>query len=87
MLPWAWETLARLFLELSIGLPSLGRLEATHQSLLTLWHQLHIDMKTLLSWQYLQRYLQQIQSWSLLMVRLYSSPPLGWGGAAILAPP
>uniref|UniRef100_A0A6J0UHJ6 Plectin isoform X5 n=1 Tax=Pogona vitticeps TaxID=103695 RepID=A0A6J0UHJ6_9SAUR len=55
------------------ALEAVSRLEATHQSLLTLWHQLHIDMKTLLSWQYLQRDLQQIQSWSLLVFR--TMPP------------
>ncbi|KAJ7338281.1 hypothetical protein JRQ81_011044 [Phrynocephalus forsythii] len=50
-----------------------SELEASHQSLQALWHQLHIDLKSLLSWQYLQRYLQQIQSWSLLMFR--TMPP------------
>lgn len=46
----------------------LHRLEATHQQLLVLWHQLHLDMRSLLSWQYLIRDIQQIQSWSHLTV-------------------
>ncbi|XP_067146147.1 plectin [Apteryx mantelli] len=46
------------------ALDAVHRLEATHQHLLTLWHQLHVDMKSLLSWQYLIRDIQQIQSWS-----------------------
>lgn len=51
----------------------LRRLEATHQHLLVLWHQLHLDMRSLLSWQYLIRDIQQIQSWSHLTV---SRPPV-----------
>ncbi|XP_054841177.1 plectin isoform X4 [Eublepharis macularius] len=55
------------------ALEAVGRLEATHQNLLSLWHQLHIDLKSLLYWQSLQRDLQQIQSWSLLVFR--TMPP------------
>ncbi|XP_066482563.1 LOW QUALITY PROTEIN: plectin [Tiliqua scincoides] len=51
------------------ALDAVSRLDATHQSLLALWHQLHVDMKSLLAWQYLQRDIQQIQSWSLLIFR------------------
>ncbi|XP_077208971.1 LOW QUALITY PROTEIN: plectin-like [Paroedura picta] len=54
------------------ALDAVGRLEATHQGLLALWHQLHIDLKSLLSWQCLQRDVQQIQSWSLLIFRTMS---------------
>ncbi|XP_069077082.1 plectin isoform X10 [Pleurodeles waltl] len=46
------------------ALDVVNRLDSTHQTLLTLWHRLHIDMKSLLSWQYLIRDIQQIQSWS-----------------------
>lgn len=62
-------------LRLSLG-PSLCRVEAIHQTLLTLWHQLHVDMKSLLAWQYVQRHIQQIQAWSLLSVSAAGHPPL-----------
>ncbi|KAM3841395.1 plectin isoform 15-T15 [Vipera latastei] len=55
------------------ALEAVGRLETVHQKLLGTWHQLHINMKSLLSWQYLQREIQQIQSWSLLIFR--TMPP------------
>ncbi|XP_038031151.2 plectin isoform X11 [Anas platyrhynchos] len=51
------------------ALEAVHRLEATHQQLLVLWHQLHLDMRSLLSWQYLIRDIQQIQSWSHLTFR------------------
>lgn len=61
--------------------PPLPRLEAAHQHLLVLWHQLHLDMRSLLSWQYLIRDIQQIQSWSHLTV---SRPPVPAQGSALL---
>ncbi|XP_064297971.1 plectin isoform X19 [Phalacrocorax carbo] len=51
------------------ALDAVHRLEAAHQQLLVLWHQLHLDMRSLLSWQYLIRDIQQIQSWSHLTFR------------------
>ncbi|XP_051045122.1 plectin isoform X4 [Phodopus roborovskii] len=45
------------------------RLEAQHQALVTLWHQLHVDMKSLLAWQSLSRDIQLIRSWSLVTFR------------------
>ncbi|XP_066847031.1 plectin isoform X25 [Anser cygnoides] len=51
------------------ALEAVHRLEAAHQQLLVLWHQLHLDMRSLLSWQYLIRDIQQIQSWSHLTFR------------------
>ncbi|XP_009470007.1 PREDICTED: LOW QUALITY PROTEIN: plectin [Nipponia nippon] len=51
------------------ALDAVHRLEAAHQHLLVLWHQLHLDMRSLLSWQYLIRDIQQIQSWSHLTFR------------------
>lgn len=44
------------------------RLEAQHQDLVALWHQLHVDMKSLLAWQSLSRDVQLIRSWSLVTV-------------------
>ncbi|KAF6100627.1 plectin [Phyllostomus discolor] len=45
------------------------RLEAQHQALVTLWHQLHVDLKSLLAWQSLSRDLQLIRSWTLVTFR------------------
>ncbi|XP_027949276.1 plectin-like isoform X1 [Eumetopias jubatus] len=45
------------------------RLEAQHQALVVLWHQLHVDMKSLLAWQSLSRDMQLIRSWSLVTFR------------------
>lgn len=49
-----------------------SRLEAQHQALVTLWHQLHVDMKSLLAWQSLSRDIQLIRSWSLVTVGLHA---------------
>ncbi|XP_052016799.1 plectin isoform X7 [Apodemus sylvaticus] len=48
---------------------AVARLEAQHQALVTLWHQLHVDMKSLLAWQSLTRDIQLIRSWSLVTFR------------------
>ncbi|XP_041422648.1 plectin-like isoform X6 [Xenopus laevis] len=52
---------------------AVSRLEGTHQSLNTLWHTLNIDLKSLLSYQYLLRDIQLIQSWSLITFRSMTS--------------
>ncbi|XP_059579588.1 plectin isoform X12 [Alligator mississippiensis] len=54
------------------ALDAVNRLDVTHHQLLTLWHHLHVDMKSLLSWQYLVRDIQQIQSWSQITFRTMS---------------
>nr|CAI9692612.1 unnamed protein product [Rangifer tarandus platyrhynchus] len=51
------------------ALEAVARLEAQHQALVTLWHQLHTDMKSLLAWQSLSRDVQLIRSWSLVTFR------------------
>ncbi|XP_054446557.1 plectin isoform X12 [Pteronotus mesoamericanus] len=48
---------------------AVSRLEAQHQTLVTLWHQLHVDLKSLLAWQSLSRDMQLIRSWSLVTFR------------------
>uniref|UniRef100_A0A8D0VD29 Plectin n=1 Tax=Sus scrofa TaxID=9823 RepID=A0A8D0VD29_PIG len=48
---------------------AITRLEAQHQALVALWHQLHTDMKSLLAWQSLSRDVQLIRSWSLVTFR------------------
>ncbi|XP_053752217.1 plectin isoform X17 [Panthera pardus] len=45
------------------------RLDAQLQALVTLWHQLHVDLKSLLAWQNLSRDVQLIRSWSLVTFR------------------
>ncbi|MFT7816311.1 plectin-like isoform X1, partial [Arapaima gigas] len=40
-------------------------LEAGHQRVVSLWQRLHVDMRSLLAWQYLTRDIQQIQSWTI----------------------
>lgn len=44
------------------------RLEESHQALITMWHTMHIDLKCMLSYQYLLRDIQLIQSWTLITV-------------------
>ncbi|XP_055981338.1 plectin isoform X5 [Sorex fumeus] len=51
------------------ALEAVSRLETQHQALVTLWHQLHVDMKSLLAWQSLSRDVQLIRSWSLVTFR------------------
>uniref|UniRef100_A0A7N4V132 Plectin n=1 Tax=Sarcophilus harrisii TaxID=9305 RepID=A0A7N4V132_SARHA len=48
---------------------AVSRLEGLHQTLESLWHQLHVDMKSLLAWQCLTREIQLIRSWSLVTFR------------------
>ncbi|XP_049556521.1 plectin isoform X8 [Orcinus orca] len=48
---------------------AVARLEAQHQALVALWHQLHTEMKSLLAWQSLSRDMQLIRSWSLITFR------------------
>ncbi|XP_045152909.1 plectin isoform X4 [Echinops telfairi] len=45
------------------------RLEAQHQALVERWHQLHVDLRSLLAWQSLSRDVQLIRSWSLVTFR------------------
>lgn len=46
----------------------LSSLDAAHQQMVSMWQLLHIDMKSLLSWQYLMRDFTQIHSWNITMV-------------------
>ncbi|XP_053415508.1 plectin isoform X7 [Nycticebus coucang] len=49
---------------------AISRLEAQHQAVVALWHQLYVDMKSLLAWQNLSRDMQLIRSWSLTTFRM-----------------
>lgn len=43
-------------------------LDAGHQQMVSMWQSLHIDVKSLLSWQYLMKDFSQIRSWNITMV-------------------
>lgn len=47
---------------------------------MTLWHQLHVDMKSLLAWQSLSRDIQLIRSWSLVTVGRRRTGRGSWEG-------
>lgn len=44
------------------------RLDGTLQKVQTMWHNMFVDMKSLLSWQYLMRDIQIIKTWNITMV-------------------
>ncbi|CDQ76857.1 unnamed protein product [Oncorhynchus mykiss] len=44
-------------------------LNESHQNLLVLWQILHVDMKSLMSWQYLMRDIHLISLWNITMFR------------------
>ncbi|KAL2080392.1 hypothetical protein ACEWY4_024185 [Coilia grayii] len=50
-----------------------GRMEQLYQNVMSLWHQLHVNMKSVVSWHYLQKDIRSISSWNLDTVR--SLPP------------
>lgn len=54
----------------SLSSPSL---DAGHQQMVSMWQKLHVDLKSLLSWQYLMKDFTQIRSWNITMVRLRAS--------------
>ncbi|XP_077349547.1 plectin isoform X5 [Lithobates pipiens] len=55
------------------ALDAVSRLEESHQTLITMWHTMHIDLKCMLSYQYLLRDIQLIQSWTLVTFRSMTS--------------
>uniref|UniRef100_A0A8C1P4U3 Plectin b n=1 Tax=Cyprinus carpio TaxID=7962 RepID=A0A8C1P4U3_CYPCA len=48
---------------------SVSSLEAGHQQTLTLWQELHADLRSLLSWQYLMKDIYLIRSWNITMFK------------------
>uniref|UniRef100_A0A8C2CA83 Plectin b n=1 Tax=Cyprinus carpio TaxID=7962 RepID=A0A8C2CA83_CYPCA len=48
---------------------SVSSLEAGHQQTLTLWQELHADLRSLLSWQYLMKDIHLIRSWNITMFK------------------
>ncbi|KAM6910391.1 plectin isoform 2-T2 [Xenentodon cancila] len=48
---------------------SVSSLDTGHQQLVSMWQMLHINMKSLLSWQYLMKEFTQIRSWNITMLK------------------
>ncbi|XP_041844494.1 plectin isoform X9 [Melanotaenia boesemani] len=48
---------------------SVSSLDAGHQQMVSMWQILHINMKSLLSWQYLMKDYTQIRSWNITMLK------------------
>ncbi|XP_053123970.1 microtubule-actin cross-linking factor 1 isoform X18 [Hemicordylus capensis] len=46
-----------------------SRVEQLYQKVMALWHQLHINMKSLVSWNYLRKDLSLVQSWNIEKLR------------------
>lgn len=44
------------------------RLDGNLQRLQTMWQTMYVDMKSMLSWQYLMRDIHIIQTWNVTMV-------------------
>ncbi|KAJ8000282.1 hypothetical protein DPEC_G00203220 [Dallia pectoralis] len=51
---------------------SVSGLDASYQNLLVLWQTLHVDMQSLMSWQYLMRNIHLINSWNITMFKTIS---------------
>ncbi|KAG7457647.1 hypothetical protein MATL_G00229410 [Megalops atlanticus] len=49
-----------------------SRMEQLYQNVMSLWHQLHVNMKSVVSWHYLQKDIRTISSWTLDTVRSQS---------------
>ncbi|XP_077431939.1 plectin isoform X4 [Vanacampus margaritifer] len=51
------------------AMDSVSSLEGGHQQMVSMWQTLYINMKSLLSWQYLMRDFTQIRSWNITMFK------------------
>ncbi|XP_047663906.1 microtubule-actin cross-linking factor 1, isoforms 1/2/3/5 isoform X27 [Tachysurus fulvidraco] len=49
-----------------------SRAEQLYQNVMSLWHQLHMNMKSVVSWHYLQKDISNISSWTLDTIRFQS---------------
>ncbi|XP_019714916.1 plectin-like, partial [Hippocampus comes] len=79
--PFKWKVLSRSGHEATVpsvcflvppvnkdAMDSVSSLETGHQQMVSMWQTLYINMKSLLSWQYLMRDFTQIRSWNITMV-------------------
>ncbi|XP_047189400.1 plectin-like isoform X9 [Scophthalmus maximus] len=55
------------------ALDGVSSLDGGHQQMVTMWQTLHINMKSLLSWQYLMRDFTQIRSWNITTLKSMKS--------------
>ncbi|XP_049734789.1 microtubule-actin cross-linking factor 1 isoform X2 [Elephas maximus indicus] len=46
-----------------------SRVEQSYQKVMALWHQLHVNTKSLISWHYLRKDLDLVQSWNIEKLR------------------
>ncbi|XP_031818079.1 microtubule-actin cross-linking factor 1 isoform X24 [Sarcophilus harrisii] len=46
-----------------------NRVEQSYQKVMTLWHQLHVNTKSLISWHYLRKDIDIVQNWNLEKLR------------------
>ncbi|ETE68158.1 Microtubule-actin cross-linking factor 1, partial [Ophiophagus hannah] len=53
-----------------------SRVEQLYQKVMSLWHQLHVNMKSLVSWNYLRKDIALVQSWNLEKVMMQISRKL-----------
>ncbi|CAJ1083006.1 microtubule-actin cross-linking factor 1 isoform X15 [Xyrichtys novacula] len=49
-----------------------GRAEQSYQKVMSLWHQLHVNMKSVVSWHYLLKDIRTVAAWNLDTVRSQS---------------
>uniref|UniRef100_A0A1A8EJA6 Microtubule-actin crosslinking factor 1 n=2 Tax=Nothobranchius korthausae TaxID=1143690 RepID=A0A1A8EJA6_9TELE len=54
------------------AIDSAARVEQSYQKVMSLWHQLHVDMKSVVSWNYLLKDIRTISGWTLDTVRSQS---------------
>lgn len=50
------------------------RVEQSYQKVMALWHQLHVNTKSLISWNYLRKDLDLVKTWNLEKVIVKTSP-------------
>ncbi|XP_037128966.1 plectin isoform X22 [Syngnathus acus] len=80
--PFQWKVLSRSGHEATVpsvcflvppvnkdAMDSVSSLETGHQQMMSMWQTFYINMKSLLSWQYLMRDFTQIRSWNITMLK------------------
>ncbi|XP_054638401.1 plectin-like isoform X34 [Dunckerocampus dactyliophorus] len=80
--PFKWKVLSRSGHEAAVpsvcflvppinkdAMDSVSSLDTDHQKMVSMWQMLYINMKSLLSWQYLMRDFAQIRSWNITTLK------------------
>lgn len=60
------------------------RAEQLYQKVMSLWHQLHVNMKSVVSWHYLLKDIRTVSGWTLDTVRLSFQTPFALCPAPVL---